>query len=214
MTTKPKNQPLKIWAEGSPEAWTAFNTKLNTLARQGVPDYTTLKKAILKSLTQDIGTITIRNINKPKESERIKHLRKLKSIARKLHDRAINQNQPPRTIQALTSEYITKRPELRQAIHAEEVIITITKINRLIKGGTNSKNFWKIRKKLMKNNTNEADVINDQGEEIKDPETAKEHIASYYENLYQARPGDPLYEHHTKTIIDKIEQLRNSTSNS
>ena len=65
----------------------------------------------------------------------------------------------------------------------------------------------------MKNNANEANVINDQGEEIKDPETAKEHIASYYENLYQARPGDPLYEHHTKTIIDKIEQLRNSTKN-
>ena len=35
----------------------------------------------------------------------------------------------------------------------------------------------------MKNNTNEADVINDQGDVIKDPETAKEHIASYYENL-------------------------------
>ena len=65
----------------------------------------------------------------------------------------------------------------------------------------------------MKNNANKANVINDQGEEIKDPETAKEHIATYYENLYQARPGDPQYEHHTKTIIDKIEQLRNSTKN-
>ena len=58
-TTKPKDQPLKIWAEGSSEAWKAFNTKLNTLAKQGVPDYTTLEKAILKSLTQDIGTIVI-----------------------------------------------------------------------------------------------------------------------------------------------------------
>ena len=213
-TTKPKDQPIKIWADGSPEAWKAFNTKLNTLAKQGIPDYTTLENTILKSLTQDIGTITIRKTNKPKESKRIKHLRKLKSIARKLHDKAINQNQPPRTIQALTNDYIRKRTELRQAIHAEETIITRTKINRLIKeGGTNSKNFWKIRKKLMKNNTNEANVINDQGEEIKDPETAKEHIASYYENLYQARPGDPIYEHHTKTITDKIKQLRDSTKN-
>ena len=42
-TSKPKDQPLKIWADGSPEAWTAFNTKLNTLARQGTPDYTMTK---------------------------------------------------------------------------------------------------------------------------------------------------------------------------
>ena len=89
-------------------------------------------------------------------------------------------------------------------------ITTKTKINRLIKEGrTNSKNLWKSEKKLIKNIINEADVINDQGEEIKDPETAKEHIATYYENLYQARPGDPQYEHHTKTIIKKLEQLRN-----
>ena len=51
--------------------------------------------------------------------------------------------------------------------------------------------FWKIRKKVINNSKpdEDYDTITEDDRLLTDPTEAKEHIAKYYEDLYQAREG-------------------------
>ena len=40
------------------------------------------------------------------------------------------------------------------------------------------------------NNNDDYETIDEHGNPIADPDTAKEHIADYFENIYQAREGE------------------------
>ena len=79
-------------------------------------------------------------------------------------------------------------------------------------GGTKSQNFWKLRKRVLpaKGQTTYNTKTEDGIEIIGEDET-KEHIANYYENLYQAREGKPEYQNWTDTIKNKIKQLAEQT---
>ena len=55
--------------------------------------------------------------------------------------------------------------------------------------------FWNIRKKLMgKGGQEEYDTITEDNIKIKDPITTKNHIADYFEDLYQAREAESTHE--------------------
>ncbi len=86
---------------------------------------------------------------------------------------------------------------------------TREELERLVKeGGSKSRDFWRIRKKILEKGKKEMyDTIDEEGEVIKNPEKAKEHIADYYENLYQAREGDPEYEVWTERINETIKNI-------
>ena len=58
----------------------------------------------------------------------------------------------------------------------------------------NSQQFWKIRKSITKQRGCDYDLVNEDGTKITDPNEHKVHMAKYYENLYTAREGNPLYE--------------------
>ena len=75
-------------------------------------------------------------------------------------------------------------------------------------GGTGSDHFWKIRKKILAQGKNENyDLIAEDGEKITEPETSKEYIASFYEQLYKAREGTSEYERWTDHIKSKILEI-------
>ena len=81
-----------------------------------------------------------------------------------------------------------------------------TKNNRRTKSAT----FWKTKGKTcgMQGGLNYT-TIDENGNLLENPEEAKEHIANYYENLYQAREGRKEYEnwtHKIKTTVKRIEQ--------
>ncbi len=53
------------------------------------------------------------------------------------------------------------------------------------------------------------DIKDENGNIIEDSEKAKEHIANYYEELYQARPGTQEYAQWTKIIQDMVKSIEN-----
>ena len=55
--------------------------------------------------------------------------------------------------------------------------------------------------------------MKENGEMIESPEETKEHIAQYYENLYQARPSKEGYHEITKSIEDKVKQIEREMVN-
>ena len=64
------------------------------------------------------------------------------------------------------------------------------------------------------NNNDDYETINEHGNTIADPDTAKEHIADYFENLYQAREGEPNYEQWTNHINETVNNISKSTMKS
>ena len=77
-------------------------------------------------------------------------------------------------------------------------------------GGANSRTFWNIRRQLINHNRNEDYTTKDEnGNKTDNPEHANEHIADYYENLYQAREGEESHKTWTEYInitVEKIEK--------
>ena len=82
-------------------------------------------------------------------------------------------------------------------------------VNTLIReGGVNSQLFWTMRKRIITKDSDATyDTKDENGNKIEDPEEAKEHIANYYENLYQARQGDPNYDNWTEIIKNKVNDI-------
>ena len=74
-------------------------------------------------------------------------------------------------------------------------------------GGPKSQAFWKARQRILKSNhIPEYETINEEGEQITDPESSKEHIAKYFENLYQAREATPEYIESANKIQEKVNE--------
>ena len=108
----------------------------------------------------------------------------------------------------ILNQYIQAQINLKMAIKEEQKQTTEKRLNTLIKeGGTKSNMFWKTRKKLLNSNKRDQyDTITEDDTPMSNPQDAKEHIANYFETLYQARQGEKSYEEWTKTIRTHIEQ--------
>ena len=87
--------------------------------------------------------------------------------------------------------------------------------NKIIKeGGSKSQTFWKMRrKKLGANKPPEYDTIDENGIKLTDPEESKEHIASYFEQLYKAREADDQNKEETETITEKVRKYASEEQN-
>ena len=85
---------------------------------------------------------------------------------------------------------------LREEINEENTRISKKRVNEIkSEGGAKSGKFWRLRKKLLgKKSDTDYNTITEEGKELTDPDETKEYIATYYENLYQAREGLQQYE--------------------
>ena len=81
-------------------------------------------------------------------------------------------------------------------------------LEKIIKGDVNSKNFWDQLKRVGRKETIETvHTINDEGIIIDNPESAKEFIAKYYEDLYQIRIPEVQFTDFDKMVKKKINDL-------
>ena len=129
-----------------------------------------------------ISKITSKSKKVEKFSVKVKQLRRHKREIKKRLKR--NMGDQSQTL----SEYKLLQNKIKKQILQERT----EKENEQLKKMTADKTrvlFWKERKKLRRNQTNEClTVKNDKGNRIYDPETVKETIATYYEKLYAKKP--------------------------
>ena len=118
------------------------------------------------------------------------------------------------TTQKHRQNYIQKQKELKNKLKIETENKTNDKIERMAReGGTRSGNFWRTRKRLLRNDKNYDNQTKDENNNltIKGESKIKEHIANYCENLYQAREQRKETIDWTEIINTKIKQLRKQT---
>ena len=175
-----------------------------------------LQEIILKILRSTIGETKIKTgTNKKKESNDIKKLREIKREAKKAYEISLKNNNGNEEIGSLMDKYFLSQRNLREEI--EKYTKTNIK-NKLIKlaneGYTKSNMFWKMRaEKEGKGEIDPYDTITEEGTTLQDPIEAKEYIANYYEDLYQARPGKPEYLEWTQKIENKGKEIEAEMEN-
>ena len=122
-------------------------------------------------------------------------MKEVRTKIKTIYTEAYN-NRTPQQIETTRKQYIESRIETRKAIEKEIQTRTKNTLEKLIEaGGVNSNTFWQIRKKFLgKGGQEEYDTITEDDITITDPEKTKNHIADYFEDLYQAREGEQTHE--------------------
>ena len=99
------------------------------------------------------------------------------------------------------TKYMESQKKLRKAIEKEETNIINNKLQNLVKRAKINPNIiWETRKRAKGCNGLEYNTIKEDGRRITDPQETKDHIADYFEDLYQAREGTEEYDEWTKEI--------------
>ena len=102
---------------------------------------------------------------------------------------------------------MNSQTELRKAIEKEEENIINNRLQDLAKKAKiNPNTIWETRKRAKGCNGLDYKTITEEGKHLTDPQETKDHIASYFEELYQAREGTPEYSKWTKTITETVRQ--------
>ena len=209
-TLQPKTEKRTTWKKGTPEQWQQYNKLLNDHFKNKKPtNYDDLTSMIKTAMEKTIGkkTITIGN-HKQKESSHTKILRETKKLKKKTFQLEIKTDGANK--EKTLKEYINSQQKLKESINKDRRESTKETIKKLSKqGGTKSNLFWKLRKQTIGKENSTYDTITEEGIKIEDPETAKDHIANYYENLYQAREGKETHKQWTETIQQKVKDIYN-----
>ena len=206
LPTAPKLIKEKITNYKDSEGWVKFNQIIqNKFEKQPPNNYDDYESAIKEAISKSFKTITItKGVYKHKSSETAKLLKKKKKHARKEFVNAQKQ-QKLHKLQI----YLNAQKELRDELEKCETERVEQRMNMIIQqGGAGSDHFWKIRKKILSQGKNdEYELITEEGDLITEPNKTKEYIADFYQKLYKAREGTPEYEHWTKLIKDKVQEV-------
>ena len=199
------------WKLDNKEGWKKFNEKIQTVIKNNdFKSQEDLQEMITKTLRSTVGETKIRTgTQKKRESQEIKKLREIKRASKKNYETAIKLRGNNDTIKNALDTYFEAQRKLKEAIksHIEKQIKD--KLTRLGEEGyTNSNTFWKMRaEKEGKGEIDPYDTITEDGKLIEDPQEAKNYIADYYENLYQAREGKPEYQKWTEKIENRVKEI-------
>jgi hypothetical protein len=196
-----EEEPRTTWKLGNKEGWKAFNIALKKRDEaEKIKTYEELQKITLEIMKEKVGEVQIKTKNKRKTEEMKKALEEKRKTKREFKQ-AISTKAP--NIKEKLDEYTKAQERIRRIAEEEQRKNLEEKFNRFIEeGGAKSQSFWKIRKSIMKQETIEYDHVTEDGETITDPMKAKQSIAQYFENLYQAREAEPGEEQRSKNIIE------------
>ena len=211
-------EKTRKWKTGTKEQWKNFNRMIRDQwekEHQSNKNINTLQESITEFMEKSIGSKIVNNNRKIKIcNPQIKAAKEQRKQHKYKFTQACNNNDTNK--HQLKCIYIESQKTVRHLIekqHRESIKQTADKLIR--EGGANSNTFWKTRKRIMNhNNQDDYDTIDENGNPIKDPDTAKEHIADYFENLYQAREGEESYEQWTNHINDTVNNISNSNEKS
>ena len=114
--------------------------------------------------------------------------------------------------QLYLKQYIASQKQVNNRIEEAHKANTSKIVNQITKeGGAKSNMFWRTRSQILKHNKrDETETKDEKGTPITDPIQAKEHIANYYEELYQAREGEDSHKEWTNHINRKIQQIEST----
>ena len=200
---------VQWWIKAPETKWKKFRHELGKLKNQMTEifmneeltfemKYAKWYKKIDAAARMSIGKTTIKNKSRTYDSEEIKRLRVEK---RQLKKSLAFTNDKPATI----CEYKRIQEKLRILILEERAKEMNDKMENMIKDKTKIQ-FWKLRKKLMRNEVNEClTVKNVAGKRVYDPEEAKEVHANHYEGLY-ANKEKRSHNHH-QIVQEEIQQF-------
>ena len=202
--TSKERKTIKKWKIDNNTNWETYNRSLNELIRKNKDNQMNIENMMTEALKRSVGsrTINISDECKPREPEQIRNLRKKKREKRKIFE-----NSDPNLRRESLNEYYEAQRQLRTAIEEEEK----QKIRKTIAEITNSKDknaIWKVRRKLLGKKRIDFDTVDEDGNSITDPEQAKDHIANYFEDLYQAREADEGGSLWTEVILKANEETR------
>ena len=94
--------------------------------------------------------------------------------------------------------YIASQKNVKRLVYKQIRKQNSELTERIIReGGVNSKTFWNIRKRIMNHNQIGEYTTKDEGRPIINSTESKEHIANYFEDLYQ----ENWTKHIDKTVI-------------
>ena len=109
----------------------------------------------------------------------------------------------------MLAKYIETQKRTREMIDKYDTEQTEKRIRELInKTKIDPNSIWQARRAARSNNELEYNTITEEGKELTDPEEIKEHIAKYFENLYQARPGTTEYQASTEMITKTMKEFQ------
>ena len=210
---KQKNETCKKWRKGTEAQWEQYNQELQQqLEKTDITNIGTLTTMIKKCLMNTIGryTITAGRVKK-NNNKNVNEAKERKVMLKKEYSKAIMSNNPT-LIESTKNLYIASQKRHREAIEQanqdaiEKSIESITH-----NGNTDMNKFWKIRKNMLSKRQETYDTLDTDNQPITDPERAKEHIANYFEELYQAREGEEAYKQWTTHIETKVKEITQVT---
>ena len=204
------NNPRKptyreTWKLNNREGWKEFNQEMKKKKPSVETQYNEIESKILDTMEKTVGKVKIRTDKEKKIlSEKAKQTKKTKKEAKETFQEACKKGDPTEKAKA-KENYIRAQMEYRKEIEEterEQIERRIKKLTEKAKIDPNT--IWKTRKRTNRPNEIEYNTITEEGETITDPRKAKEYIANYFENLYQARPGTEDYQEWTEHIADTI----------
>ncbi len=221
------NQPrtphiIKKWKLENNEGWEKFSEvitkgmkELNNKTHGTKQEmYNKFENMVKRTLKSTVGERVI-DINKPTKikSEEIQKLRAAKKKAKKKFETACKTGQPAEKRETL-EDYQRHSRKLREAIEKEEQKRLDEKLKKISEEAKHNPNIiWKLRRKIIKKKELEYEIMDEEGNTISNPEEAKEHVASYFQELYQARPGTHAYKKWTEYIKQKVANLSQKYQN-
>ncbi len=214
VNTPRKPTYIRKWNIKNNEGWKKFNDEITKNAGN-IKEYTQFEKALTETLKNTIGETKIRT-DKPRKSnnDEIKNKRQRMKSTRQRFEEACKTGSP-QTKQKTKEEYIRARKELREETELDDQKRLEETIKKVVEEAKKNPNvIWDLRRKTSANNTLEYDIMDEEGKYIKDPGKAKEHIAGYFQDLYQARPGTTEYEEWTEHITKRVKQTISQYENS
>lgn len=196
---------IEKWKITEETKWEKYNENLQN---PPTPEtYDEMEQKITQALKNTIGTKKININKKPRLDEEAKSIKKEMKEKKRKYNQACREKDPD--IEQIYENYIHDRKKLQKEIEKKQAERTKKIANQLIKeGGVKSKQFWNLRNKLSQQEKKEYDLITEQDEKVNDPSRAKEEIAKYYENLYQAREGKPEFEPQTQEIEQRYSNIQ------
>ena len=108
--------------------------------------------------------------------------------------------------------YFESQSKLRTKIEeaeAKKIENKLEEIHR--KAKINPNTIWEARKRAKASNGLDYPTYTEEGEQITDPNKTKEHIANYFEDLYQAREGKADYKEWTEKITAHVNKTLEET---
>ena len=205
-----KPEYIEKWKLDNKDGWAQFNTKFTNMDTKNEihkKEYTEIEGTIRNLLKQTIGKQKIRTDKIPKpKSFAITQARKEKKTAKRRFEEACrNKSEEEKIIEK--EKYQQTQRTLRSEIEKHERENIEKRLKTLQNRAKKDPNIiWQARKKMRRKTELDYNIITEDDRVLTCSESTKNHVAEYFKDLYQARPGTPEYDHWTQLITGTVQQ--------